>query len=48
VALPAPRWPCRDGVIAEVKQRPDAEIWTVTRENRDDLPERVLVWLRMA
>jgi nucleoside-triphosphatase len=37
-----------DGVIAEVKQRPDTEIWTVTRENRDDLPARVLAWLRMA
>ena len=37
-----------DGLIAEVKQRPDTEIWTVTRENRDDLPGRVLAWLRSA
>lgn len=37
-----------DGVIAEIKQRPDTEIWTVTRENRDDLPGRVLAWLRLA
>jgi len=37
-----------DGLIAEVKRRPDSEIWTVTRENRDDLPGRVLAWLRSA
>jgi nucleoside-triphosphatase THEP1 len=36
-----------DGVIAEVKRRPDTEIWTVTRENRDDMPARVLAWLRV-
>ncbi len=37
-----------DGLIAEVKQRADSEIWTVTRENRDDLPGRVLAWVRRA
>jgi nucleoside-triphosphatase len=37
-----------DGVIAEIKQRPDTEIWTVTRENRDDMPARVLAWLGLA
>ncbi len=26
------------GFIAEVKQRPDVELWQVTRENRDQLP----------
>ena len=34
-----------DGLIAEVKQRADTEIWTVTRANRDDLPARVVAWL---
>jgi nucleoside-triphosphatase len=37
-----------DDVIAEIKQRPDTEIWTVTRDNRDDMPARVLAWLRLA
>lgn len=37
-----------DGLVAEVKQRADIEIWTVTRANRDDLPARVLAWLRGA
>ncbi len=37
-----------DGVIGEVKQRPDTETWTVTRDNRDDMPARVLAWLRVA
>jgi nucleoside-triphosphatase len=35
-----------DGFIALVKQRADIEIWTVTRANRDELPARVLAWLR--
>jgi nucleoside-triphosphatase len=33
------------GFIAEVKQRKDAELWELTRENRDGLPEQVLAWL---
>jgi nucleoside-triphosphatase len=33
------------GFIAEVKKRPDCELWEVTRDNRDDLPARVLAWL---
>jgi nucleoside-triphosphatase len=33
------------GLIAEVKQRHDVEIWEVTRDNRDAMPDRVLVWL---
>ena len=33
------------GLIQEVKQRPDAELWHVTRENRDTLPDRVVAWL---
>ena len=33
------------GFIDEVKQRSDALLWEVTRDNRDDLTARVLVWL---
>ncbi len=33
------------GLITEVKGRADAELWTVTRANRDELPARVLAWL---
>lgn len=33
------------GLIAAMKARPDVEIWTVSRENRDGLPERILDWL---
>ncbi len=33
------------GLIAEVKKRADADLWTVTRENRDSLPRRALDWL---
>jgi nucleoside-triphosphatase len=33
------------GLIAEVKTRPDAELWEVTRKNRDGLPARILSWL---
>ena len=29
------------GFIAEVKTRPDVEIWEVTGENRDELPQRL-------
>jgi nucleoside-triphosphatase len=29
------------GLIAEAKSRPDAEVWQVTRENRDGLPQRL-------
>lgn len=29
------------GFIAEVKRRPDVEIWQVTRESRDELPQRL-------
>lgn len=36
------------GPIARLKARPDAEIWTVSRENRDGLPERILDWLSRA
>ncbi|HET7874673.1 MAG TPA: nucleoside-triphosphatase [Methylomirabilota bacterium] len=34
------------GFISEVKARQDAELWEVTRGNRDGLPDRVLDWLR--
>jgi nucleoside-triphosphatase len=34
------------GFIAEVKARPDAHIVEVAPGNRDDLPERLAVWLR--
>jgi nucleoside-triphosphatase len=33
------------GFIAEVKRRPECELWEVTHANRDDLPARVLAWL---
>lgn len=32
------------GFIAEVKQREDSLLWEVTRENRDELPERIVDW----
>jgi nucleoside-triphosphatase len=31
-----------EGFIAEVKRRPDCELWTVTRANRDALPRQLL------
>jgi nucleoside-triphosphatase len=34
------------GLIAEVKQRPDAETWTVIRATRDALPAQIVDWLR--
>jgi nucleoside-triphosphatase len=33
------------GFIAEVKQRPDVDVWTVTRANRDSLVDRVVSWV---
>ena len=33
------------GLIAEVKRRPDCELWQVTQANRDDLPDRIVSWL---
>ena len=33
------------GFIAEVKDRKDAELWDLTRANRDAMPARVLAWL---
>jgi nucleoside-triphosphatase len=36
------------GFIAEVKQRRDVELWTVTRTNRDALPDQVVAWVRDA
>jgi nucleoside-triphosphatase len=33
------------GFIAEVKRRPDAETWPLTRANRDDVVGRALRWL---
>lgn len=35
-----------EGLIAEVKRRPDVETWQVTRANRTEIPERVLGWLQ--
>jgi nucleoside-triphosphatase len=37
-----------EGFIAEVKQREDCELWTLTRANRDAMPERILRWIREA
>lgn len=34
------------GLIAEVKNRPDALLWEVTPENRDRLPAEVAAWLQ--
>jgi nucleoside-triphosphatase len=33
------------GFIAEVKRRPECELWEVTRVNRDELPARIIAWL---
>ena len=33
------------GPIAEIKDRKDAELWEVTRANRDGMPQEVLAWL---
>ena len=33
------------GFIAEVKRRPECELWEVTYTNRDELPARILAWL---
>ncbi len=34
------------GLIEEVKRRPDAELWELTRVNRDAIPQKVVAWLR--
>lgn len=34
------------GLIAEVKNRPDALLWEVTPDNRDRLPAEVVAWLQ--
>jgi nucleoside-triphosphatase len=34
------------GFIGRVKQRPDVEIWDVTRDNRDALADKIVGWLR--
>lgn len=33
------------GFMSQVKGRPDVELWTVTAENRDDMPAKVIAWL---
>jgi nucleoside-triphosphatase len=33
------------GFIAEVKRRPECELWQTTHTNRDELPARILAWL---
>ena len=33
------------GLIERVKRRPGAVLWTLTRTNRDEIPERVREWL---
>lgn len=35
-----------EGLIDEVKRRPDVQLWQVTRENRDHLPDDILAWLK--
>jgi nucleoside-triphosphatase len=34
-----------EGLIDEVKRLPGIQIWQVTRENRDRLPDDILAWL---
>ncbi len=34
-----------EGFIAEVRQRPDVQIWQVTRENRERLLADILAWI---
>ena len=34
-----------DGFISEVKRRRDIELWETTRDNRDEMPERIQAWL---
>jgi nucleoside-triphosphatase len=36
------------GLIAEVKRRPDVELWQVTTENRRRMPNAVISWLSTA
>ena len=33
------------GVIRRIKERPEVELWEVTRRNRDEMPARVLEWI---
>jgi nucleoside-triphosphatase len=33
------------GFMAEVKTRPECELWEITRGNRDDMPDRILAWI---
>jgi nucleoside-triphosphatase len=33
------------GFIAQVKRRPDCELWTLSRANRDAMPEEIAAWL---
>lgn len=33
------------GLIEAVKRRPDVELWSVTKSNREELPERVREWI---
>jgi len=35
-----------EGLIDEVKRRPGIQVWQVTRENRDRLPDDILAWLK--
>ena len=35
-----------DGPIAEFKRWPGSTLWEVTRDNREEMPARVLAWLR--
>jgi len=33
------------GFIAAVKQRSDVTVWQVTKDNREEVPERIRIWL---
>ena len=33
------------GFMSEVKRRGDIELWEATRDNRDEMPERIQAWL---
>ena len=34
------------GLIADLKRWPESTLWEVTRDNRAEMPARVLSWLR--
>jgi nucleoside-triphosphatase len=35
-----------EGLIEEIKRRPDALLWRISRANRDEMPAKVAEWVR--